>query len=77
MSRTSLYSLGILLYGPPGCAKTSLARAIAYSLSINFLFVSAAELYSSFVGEAEKNVITLFDKARLSRPCIIFIDEIG
>lgn len=66
-----------MLYGPPGCAKTSLTCAIANATNTNFLSVSAAELYSPYVGEAERNVIELFHKARVNSPCIIFIDEIG
>ncbi|XP_065202864.1 ATPase family gene 2 protein homolog B-like [Planococcus citri] len=67
---------GILLYGPPGCAKTSLTCAIANATNTNFLSVSAAELYSPYVGEAERNVMELFHKARINSPCIVFIDEI-
>lgn len=69
--------LGVLLYGPPGCAKTSLACAVANATKTNFLSLSAAELYSPYVGEAERNVTELFHKARVNNPCIIFIDEIG
>lgn len=69
--------LGVLLYGPPGCAKTSLVCAIANATNTTFLAVSAAELYSPYVGEAEKNVVELFHKARMNHPCILFIDEIG
>lgn len=68
---------GLLLYGPPGCAKTSLVCAIANATNTTFLAVSAAELYSSYVGEAERNVADLFQKARMNSPCILFIDEIG
>nr|CAD7408887.1 unnamed protein product [Timema poppensis] len=67
---------GVLLYGPPGCAKTSLARALAASTNTTFLSVSAAELYSPFVGDAERSVVELFHRARLGAPTILFIDEI-
>uniref|UniRef100_A0A1B6C597 AAA+ ATPase domain-containing protein n=1 Tax=Clastoptera arizonana TaxID=38151 RepID=A0A1B6C597_9HEMI len=67
---------GILLYGPPGCAKTSLVRAISSSTNTTFLAVSAAEIYSPFVGDAEKTISELFQKARMGAPSILFIDEI-
>ncbi|KAL1451115.1 hypothetical protein WDU94_003405 [Cyamophila willieti] len=69
-------SKGILLYGPPGCAKTALVRSLAQSSSCRVLAVSAAQLYSPYVGEAEQNVAQLFHRARLSAPAILFIDEI-
>uniref|UniRef100_A0A8D8M7R3 Spermatogenesis-associated protein 5-like protein 1 n=1 Tax=Cacopsylla melanoneura TaxID=428564 RepID=A0A8D8M7R3_9HEMI len=69
-------SKGILLYGPPGCAKTALVRSLAVSSSCRVLAVSAAQLYSPYVGEAEQNVAQLFHRARLSAPAILFIDEI-
>ena len=67
----------MLLYGPPGCAKTSLVRGLASAMNVTFLCVSAAELYSPYVGDAEKAVGELFLKARLGAPTILFIDEIG
>nr|XP_018907998.1 PREDICTED: spermatogenesis-associated protein 5-like protein 1 [Bemisia tabaci] len=67
---------GILLYGPPGCAKTSLARALASSTKMTFFSVSAAELYSPFVGATEKSIVELFHRARIGAPSIVFIDEI-
>lgn len=69
--------VGILLYGPPGCAKTSLARALASSTKMTFFSVSAAELYSPFVGATEKSIVELFHRARIGAPSIVFIDEIG
>lgn len=68
---------GILLYGPPGCAKTSLACALASALNVTFLSVSAADIYSPYVGDAEKSIVELFHRARLGAPAILFIDEIG
>jgi len=68
---------GILLYGPPGCAKTTLVKALACESGATFLAVSAADVYSPYVGEAEKKLCNLFTQARIGAPSIIFIDEIG
>ncbi|XP_046681461.1 spermatogenesis-associated protein 5-like protein 1 [Homalodisca vitripennis] len=68
---------GVLLYGPPGCAKTSLARAVAGATHTTFLAVSAAQIYSPYVGDAERTVAELFHRARTAAPAILFIDEIG
>ena len=68
---------GILLHGPPGCAKTTLARAAAGTSGIAFLSLSPAEVYaSSYVGEAEAIVRRAFTLARSAAPCILFFDEI-
>ena len=67
---------GILLFGPPGCSKTLLARAIATETGMNFITVAGSELLSMFVGESEKAVARLFSRARQVSPCIIFIDEV-
>ena len=68
---------GILLHGPPGCAKTTLARAAAGSSGVAFLSLSPAEVYaSSYVGEAERIVRQAFNLARSTSPCILFFDEI-
>ncbi|GFQ78329.1 nuclear valosin-containing protein-like, partial [Trichonephila clavata] len=66
---------GILLYGPKGCGKTLLAKAIANECSINFLSVNGPELLSMYVGESEKAVRKCFERARNSAPCVIFFDE--
>lgn len=68
---------GILLYGPPGCAKTTLVKALAKECNTTFLAVSAADLFSPFVGDAERLIMKLFSQARMGAPAIIFIDEIG
>lgn len=68
---------GVLLYGPPGCAKTSIAKALASATSTTFLSVSAADLFSPYVGEAERSVAELFHRARTGAPSILFIDELG
>ncbi|XP_051125837.1 calmodulin-interacting protein 111 isoform X2 [Andrographis paniculata] len=67
---------GVLLFGPPGCSKTLLARAVASEAESNFLAVKGPELFSKWVGESEKAVRSLFAKARANAPSIIFFDEI-
>ena len=67
---------GILLYGPPGCGKTLIAKALAHESEINFISVKGPEFLSKWVGESEKAVRETFRKARTASPCIIFFDEI-
>ncbi|TPX35012.1 hypothetical protein SmJEL517_g02465 [Synchytrium microbalum] len=67
---------GVLLYGPPGCSKTTLVKALATSSGVTFLSINGASLYSPFVGDSEKAVRSLFTRARMAKPTIIFIDEI-
>lgn len=67
---------GVLLYGPPGCGKTLLARAVATESESNFISVKGPEMLSKWVGESEKAVREIFRKARQVSPCIIFFDEI-
>ncbi|KAF9429990.1 hypothetical protein BGZ94_008721 [Podila epigama] len=67
---------GILLYGPPGCSKTTLVKAIATNSGASFLSVNGAALYSSYVGDSEKTIRETFHQARLSAPSIVFFDEI-
>lgn len=67
---------GVLLFGPPGCSKTLMARAVASEAGLNFLAVKGPELLSKWVGESEKAVRSLFAKARTNAPSIIFFDEI-
>ncbi|KAJ8327454.1 AAA+-type ATPase [Batrachochytrium dendrobatidis] len=67
---------GILLYGPPGCSKTLMAKALATEAGLNFLAVKGPELFSKWVGESEKAVQEIFRKARAASPSIIFFDEI-
>ncbi len=67
---------GVLLYGPPGCGKTMLAKAVANACRANFIYVKGPELLSKYVGESEKAVRGLFERAKLSAPCLIFFDEI-
>ncbi|XP_055625063.1 ribosome biogenesis protein SPATA5L1 [Toxorhynchites rutilus septentrionalis] len=67
---------GILLYGPPGCAKTTIAKCLAAEARMTFVSVSAAEVYSPYVGDSEKLITKLFNQARMSAPAVIFLDEI-
>ncbi|KAK2416583.1 cell division cycle protein [Trifolium repens] len=67
---------GVLLYGPPGTGKTLLAKAVATECSLNFLSVKGPELINMYIGEYEKNVRDIFQKARSARPCVIFFDEL-
>jgi len=68
-------SKGVLFYGPPGCGKTLLAKAIANECGANFLSVKGPELLTQWFGESEANVRELFDKARAASPCILMFDE--
>ncbi|HMF29825.1 MAG TPA: AAA family ATPase, partial [Candidatus Lokiarchaeia archaeon] len=67
---------GVLLYGPPGCGKTLLARAVATESEANFISIKGPELLSKWVGESERAIREIFRKAKLASPCIIFFDEI-
>ncbi|RLG21618.1 AAA family ATPase [Candidatus Micrarchaeota archaeon] len=67
---------GVFVYGPPGCGKTLLAKAVANESEANFISVKGPELLSKWVGESEKAVREIFRKARQAAPCIIFFDEI-
>jgi transitional endoplasmic reticulum ATPase len=69
-------SKGVLFYGPPGCGKTLLAKAIANECQANFISVKGPELLTMWFGESEANVRDLFDKARQSAPCVLFFDEL-
>ena len=66
---------GLLLYGPPGCSKTMIAKAAATESSMNFIAVRGAELLNMYVGETERAIRSLFKKARDASPSIIFFDE--
>jgi len=66
---------GILLYGPPGCGKTLLARAVATESEANFITIKGPEVFSKWVGESEKAIREVFRKARMAAPAVIFFDE--
>lgn len=67
---------GLLLYGPPGCGKTFLAKAVAGELGASFLHVSLADVLDMYIGQSERNVKELFEVARSSAPCVLFLDEL-
>jgi AAA+ superfamily predicted ATPase len=67
---------GLLLYGPPGCGKTFIARAVAGELGARFIAVSFADIIDMFVGQSERNIHELFEIARQHAPCVLFLDEV-
>ena len=68
-------STGVLLYGPPGCGKTLVAKATANEAMANFISIKGPELLNKYVGESERAVRTLFQRARSASPCVLFFDE--
>ncbi|KAG6322268.1 hypothetical protein E4U22_000320 [Claviceps purpurea] len=66
---------GVLLWGPPGCGKTLIAQAVANDAQASFILVKGPELLNKYVGESERAVRDLFQRARSSKPCIVFFDE--
>jgi len=69
-------SKGVLFYGPPGCGKTLMAKAVANECQANFISVKGPELLTMWFGESEANVRDVFEKARQSAPCVLFFDEL-
>jgi AAA+ superfamily predicted ATPase len=67
---------GLLMYGPPGCGKTFLAKAVAGELQAQFLQVSVADVFDMWIGSTERNIHELFETARASSPCVLFFDEL-
>ena len=67
---------GILMYGPPGCSKTMIGKALATESNLNFISIKGPEVFSKYVGESEKSVRELFRKAKQAAPSILFFDEI-
>ncbi|HLL89590.1 MAG TPA: AAA family ATPase, partial [Tepidisphaeraceae bacterium] len=68
---------GILMYGPPGCGKTYLARATAGEIKAGFMSVGISDVLDMWIGNSEKNLHALFERARRDRPCVLFFDEVG
>merc|ERR1719354_174615 len=69
-------SKGVLFYGPPGCGKTLMAKAVANECQANFISVKGPELLTMWFGESEAYVRDVFEKARQSNPCVLFFDEL-
>ncbi|WP_405853548.1 ATP-binding protein [Streptomyces sp. NBC_00090] len=67
---------GLLLYGPPGCGKTFIARAVAGELGASFLTVSLSDVLDMWIGASEKNIHDIFETARRQAPCVVFLDEL-
>ena len=67
---------GLLLYGPPGCGKTFIARAVAGELGARFYPVSLVDVLDMYIGESEKKLRAIFDTARRNAPCVLFLDEV-
>jgi SpoVK/Ycf46/Vps4 family AAA+-type ATPase len=67
---------GILLYGPPGCGKTHLARATAGEVNANFISVGISDILDMWMGQSEKNLHAIFEQARTLTPCVLFFDEV-
>ncbi|PRQ28092.1 putative ATPase, AAA-type, core, P-loop containing nucleoside triphosphate hydrolase [Rosa chinensis] len=67
---------GVLLYGPPGCGKTLIAKAVANEAGASFIHIKGPELLNKYVGESELQLRTIFSSARMCSPCILFFDEV-
>ncbi len=67
---------GILLYGPPGCGKTHLARATAGEIQSGFISVGISDILDMYIGQSERNLHAIFEKARSMKPCVLFFDEV-
>lgn len=67
---------GLLLYGPPGCGKTFIARAVAGELGARFISIGLSDVLDMWIGSSEKNIHAVFERARRNAPCVIFFDEL-
>lgn len=67
---------GLLLWGPPGCGKTFIAKAVAGELDANFYHVGLSDVLDMWIGSSEKNITNIFDMARRNAPCVLFLDEV-
>uniref|UniRef100_A0A7N0TQ95 AAA+ ATPase domain-containing protein n=1 Tax=Kalanchoe fedtschenkoi TaxID=63787 RepID=A0A7N0TQ95_KALFE len=70
------FDTGFLLYGPPGCGKTLLAKAVANEAGANFIHIKGPEILNKYVGESETAIRAIFNRARTCAPCILFFDEV-
>ncbi|KAJ4828483.1 Cell division control protein 48 C [Turnera subulata] len=68
--------IGILLYGPPGCGKTLIAKAVAHEAGANFIHIKGPEVLNKYVGESELAIRKIFSRARTCSPCVLFFDEV-
>jgi len=66
---------GVLLYGPPGCGKTSLVLALSHNLNATFLTLTPSDVYSAYVGDSERSIREAFARARACVPALLFLDE--
>lgn len=69
------YTLGVMLFGPPGCGKTLVASAVASQCNLNFISVKGPELLSKYIGASEAAVRDVFTRAQAAQPCVLFFDE--
>lgn len=67
---------GLLLYGPPGCGKTFVAKAVAGELGARFISIGLSDVLNMWLGESERNVHDIFENARANAPCVLFFDEL-
>lgn len=67
---------GLLLWGPPGCGKTFIAKAVAGELDANFYHVGLSDVLDMWIGSSEKNITSIFEMARRNAPCVLFLDEV-
>jgi SpoVK/Ycf46/Vps4 family AAA+-type ATPase len=67
---------GLLLYGPPGCGKTFIARAVAGEMGAQFLPIGLSDVLDMYIGQSERNLHEIFETARRSAPCVVFLDEV-
>ncbi|CAL5084125.1 unnamed protein product [Urochloa decumbens] len=67
---------GFLLFGPPGCGKTLIAKAVAHEAGANFIHIKGPEILNKYVGESESEIRKIFNRARTNAPCIVFFDEV-
>lgn len=74
-NRDDMNFSNIILHGPPGCGKTTIAKAMANEAGLNFISIKPSELFNKYLGETERNIRKVFDEAREHAPCMIYFDE--